>query len=93
MNPFVSPFSIARATGHRALADEQRPTSRTCLRQGYPEAPKRRIEPKRRIDGERVSGNPVAHPALLPVEKVCGHGLKIVVGGVGESAAGRLIRR
>src|SRR3954453_17522487 len=34
MNPFVSPFSIARATGHRALADEQRPTSRTCLRQG-----------------------------------------------------------
>jgi hypothetical protein len=87
MNPFVSPFSIARATGHRALADEQRPTSRTCLRQGYPEAS------KRRIDVERVSGNPVAHPALLTVEKICGHGLKIVVGGVGESAAGRLIRR
>jgi hypothetical protein len=85
--PFVSSFSIARATGHRALADEQRPTSRTCLRQGYP------VAPKRRIDGERVSGNPVAHSALLAIEKVCGHGLKIVVGGVGESTAGRLIRR
>src|SRR5688572_5700477 len=57
-------------TGHRTLADQQRPTR--CLRLRY-----RHSDPsERRIDVERVRGDAITHPPLLTIEKIGGHDLE-----------------
>ncbi len=81
MNPWVSPFSTARADArHRPLADERASPALANLRLRHAGAA------ERRIDVERVGGDPIAHPARIVLEQVRDDDLAVVVRSVRERA-------
>ena len=66
---------------HRPGADQDRPAAFARLRLGQAHAA------ERRVDVKRVTGNPITDLPSFAVEKVRRDDLKIIVGGVGESAS------
>src|SRR2546422_11249368 len=70
----------ARAPGYRSLADAHRISLGTRLRFGQADAP------ERRVDVEGITRDPVAHPAVVPIQQIGGDNLEVVVGRVGEGA-------
>src|SRR3954452_24489656 len=71
----------SRYACHRPGADQDWPAARAGLSLGQAHAA------ERRVDVERVTGNPMTDLPCFAVEEVRRGDFKIIVGGVGESAS------